>query len=224
MSAAPYGYGFPPGFQPVALPVGAVLPYAGPINACTRRLLAQRGWLFCDGSLVTVAQYPELHAVIRTLYGTPGSPAGAFLLPDYRGVFLRGVGFAATRCDGSPRDPDASQRQSASCTNGGNTGDAVGSVEADAFQGHQHDYLEVAQAGVPNDKGTALASPATSQPTSAIVASTAPDYGTPRVAKETRPLNVYVHFIIKACSHVPPQRDHGWCPDTRDDPKTAPLT
>jgi microcystin-dependent protein len=41
------------------------------------------GWLFCDGSLVSVAQYEVLFSVIGTTYG--GDGINNFALPDLRG-------------------------------------------------------------------------------------------------------------------------------------------
>jgi len=212
----PYGFHFPHGFVAVEAPVGVVLPYAGPINVCTRAQLKRWGWLFCDGSAVAIADYPELHVVIRSLYGQATSSRAAFLLPDYRGVFLRGVSLGATLCDGTtPRDPDADGRTAAACAKGGNSGDAVGSVQRDAFQGHQHHYVMVANAGQPNQQGTSLASPTSTGTTTDIVTDGLD--GDPRTSAETRPLNVYVNFLIKARSHVPPwPGPGGWCADTSD--------
>lgn len=46
-------------------------------------------YMICDGSALLRADYPELFAVISTTYGnTDGTD---FFLPDYRGVFLRGL-------------------------------------------------------------------------------------------------------------------------------------
>ena len=105
-----HGRPWPDPRVPVETPVGAVLPYAGPINPTTQAILQAGGWLFCDGSLVSAVMYPELFATLGGLYGTPrtqGTPARTgFYLPDYRGVFLRGLTRDATRAvtrDGSRR-------------------------------------------------------------------------------------------------------------------------
>lgn len=43
------------------------------------------GWLVCDGSLVTIAKYPELYSIIGTTYNTGGETAGVdFRIPDLR--------------------------------------------------------------------------------------------------------------------------------------------
>lgn len=44
---------------------------------------APNGWLICDGSELLIEDYPALHAVIGTTWGTP-STANHFLLPDLR--------------------------------------------------------------------------------------------------------------------------------------------
>lgn len=44
------------------------------------------GWLLCDGSALDFGQYPDLHAVIGTTYG---SHRTGYLLPDFRGRYAR---------------------------------------------------------------------------------------------------------------------------------------
>ena len=69
---------------PSGIPAGMILPYAGgPIP---------NGWLACDGSAVSSAEYPYLFAAIGETWGNGGDGSGpAFSLPDFRGRFLRGV-------------------------------------------------------------------------------------------------------------------------------------
>ena len=43
---------------------------------------APQGWMICDGSLISVSQYADLFAVIRTMYG--GDGVNTFALPDLR--------------------------------------------------------------------------------------------------------------------------------------------
>ena len=54
-------------------PVGSVIAFAGST--------APGGWLLCDGSGYSSANYPDLYAVIGTSYG---STSGNFLVPDLR--------------------------------------------------------------------------------------------------------------------------------------------
>lgn len=44
---------------------------------------APRGWMFCDGRLLSIAQYSALFALIGTTYG--GNGQTTFALPDLRG-------------------------------------------------------------------------------------------------------------------------------------------
>jgi hypothetical protein len=65
-----------------SVPPGTVIAFAGST--------VPDGWLLCDGRPVNRSDYPELFQVISSLYGR-GSSEQQFRLPDYRGVFLRGV-------------------------------------------------------------------------------------------------------------------------------------
>jgi microcystin-dependent protein len=50
------------------------------------------GWLLCDGSTQSrTGQYSPLFAVIGTTYENAGDSGSVFRLPDYRGMFLRGL-------------------------------------------------------------------------------------------------------------------------------------
>jgi microcystin-dependent protein len=65
-----------------AIPVGAVIPYAGQTPVPT-------GWALADGSCgYTSASYPDLWAAIGTTYGGTGS--SNFCLPDMRGKMALG--------------------------------------------------------------------------------------------------------------------------------------
>lgn len=105
----------------IQCPPGVVLPFAG--------ATVPSGFLSCDGSAVSRATYAALFAVLGTSHGQ-GDGATTFHLPDYRGRFLRGV-------DGSAgRDPDKASRTA--MNSGGNSGNAVGSVQGSDFGSHTH--------------------------------------------------------------------------------------
>ncbi len=104
------------------VPAGLVMAYAGE--------LPPAGWVVCDGSEVSRTDYPELFAAIGTAHGE-GDGTTTFNLPDYRGLFLRGVDA------GAGRDSDVDARTAPNT--GGNTGDAVGSVQDDQLQSHKHE-------------------------------------------------------------------------------------
>jgi microcystin-dependent protein len=169
-------------------PSGVVSAYAG--------TSAPSGYLMCDGSAVSRATYAALFAVIGETHGQ-GDNATTFNVPDYRGRFLRGVD------GGAAVDPDAASRTA--MATGGNTGDNVGSVQSDATAkngltitdpGHAHtvprntvsdsgSFMIVTAGGAT----TSTATPPTNSNTTGITL----DNGD----NETRPVNAYVHYIIK---------------------------
>ncbi|AUI68845.1 tail fiber protein [Beggiatoa leptomitoformis] len=71
------------------VPTGTIIGYAGNIDSEQQQILQQLGWLLCDGREVSRQQYPALFSAISTLYGV--STEQTFHLPDFRGVFLRGL-------------------------------------------------------------------------------------------------------------------------------------
>lgn len=96
------------------VPSGVILPFGG--------ATAPAGWLLCDGTSLSRTTYANLFDAIGTAHGSVD--ANSFSLPDLRGRFLRGVD------GGAARDPDRASRTAAAT--GGNTGDAVGSVQGTA--------------------------------------------------------------------------------------------
>ncbi len=70
------------------VPPGTVIAFAGDTPP--------EGWLPCDGSSVSRADYPALFAAIGTTHGE-GEQVSSFRLPDFRGRFLRGVDGGAGR-------------------------------------------------------------------------------------------------------------------------------
>jgi len=69
------------------VPPGVVWSYAG--------ALAPDGWLFCHGTILSQLDYPELYAVIGSLFNIGGEPEGTFRLPDLRQRFILGKGLTA---------------------------------------------------------------------------------------------------------------------------------
>jgi hypothetical protein len=117
------GLPLPPGGLPAAplgLPAGAVIAFAGEVGAAGvayTSALERWGWLVCDGRPLPICGYPELFAALGFRYARAGEatalpedPAAAkaaqFRLPDYRGMFLRGVD------GGAGVDPDLDARSS----------------------------------------------------------------------------------------------------------------
>lgn len=87
------------------------------------------GWLYCNGQAVLRADYPDLFAYLGLTYG-PGNGVDDFVVPDYRGYFLRG------QADGSSRDPDRDDRNA---RDDGTAGDEPGTTQGDNFKDHDHD-------------------------------------------------------------------------------------
>ena len=160
-------------------PAGVILPFGG--------TAAPDDYLLCDGSSLLRASYASLFTAIGTAYGT--ADGTHFNVPDLRGYFLRG------RANGQTTDPDRAARTALKA--GGNTGDNVGSKQLDAFQGHRFGIGQassfVSGGGSHPAFMTEGASP-TRWTWGAIGDGT---HGTPRIARESRPKNVYVNYIIK---------------------------
>ncbi|WGK91769.1 phage tail protein [Pseudomonas migulae] len=68
--------------QASALPVGAVVAFP--------KTAVPAGFLEIDGSVQSIATYPDLFAYLGTTFNTGGEGAGNFRLPESRGEFLRG--------------------------------------------------------------------------------------------------------------------------------------
>ena len=103
------------------VPSGVVMAYAG--------ATPPTGWLLCNGAAISRVTYASLFAAINTAhgYGDNIPVTGTFNIPDYRGRFIRGTDTMGTAAS---RDPDRATRTAALA--GGNTGDAVGSVQVNA--------------------------------------------------------------------------------------------
>lgn len=133
------------------------------------------GFLECNGASVLRSDYPGLWATIGGAHGV--ADGTHFNLPDLRGKFARGWDH------GAGNDPDASSRTGLT---GGNTADAVGSVQASTFSAHTHTYFRgsttnAMQAGA-----------------NGVFTSDAPGTATtPSGGNETRPINVNVMYVIK---------------------------
>jgi microcystin-dependent protein len=152
------------------------------------------GWLICNGSTVSRTTNSALFAAIGTNYGS-GDGSTTFHLPDFRGRFLRGFD------GGIGRDPNRLTRTISNT--GGNSGDAVGSLQTDAFQGHWHEVRENGNNAVIYNGSATLAGTSNNVARDSGVPILAGGIitdganGTPRTSSETRPVNVYVNYIIK---------------------------
>jgi hypothetical protein len=82
-----------PGVGAAGWIVGELRPFAfgrarAAHRASTLAQLHRLGWLECAGQSLAADEFPELHEAISESWGK--GPKGAFLIPDLRGLFLRG--------------------------------------------------------------------------------------------------------------------------------------
>jgi hypothetical protein len=144
-----------------------------------------------SGNIVTIVntsfiEHPNGNAGTTPFTYTSINTGGfsTFNLPDFRGLFPRGVDPTGVN------DPDFASR---TAVNGGNSGGAIGSYEVDAITDHDHYVVFRAGAGAtvpeaPGGGGTYI------YPTSTVYQL----FGAQTVlSNETRPKNLYVNFIIK---------------------------
>jgi len=191
------------------IPLGTLMAYAGPVfyrnttnfddvseefeeefynlGIKNGESLAQKGWLLADGSRFSPfdSQVGDLNFVLQFGWGGQGAPATYFRVPDLQGVFVRGVSNA-----NSTKDPDAVNR--VALYERGNTGYGVGSYQGDTIQQHVHNetsstVVDMRYAG--HSRGNMITRP-TGGTTSGVQNA--------KVSTETRPKNVYVHWIVKA--------------------------
>lgn len=141
---------------------------------------APPGWLQCDGSAISRTTYLTLFTVLGTVWGV-GDGSTTFNLPDLRGRFARGWN------NGSGNDPNSGTRTA--LHTGGATADNVGSYQLDSLRDHTHLIWGVgaAHGGGPNSIYFGINSAYTS---ASGGVSTTPN-------AETRPINVYVMYIIR---------------------------
>jgi hypothetical protein len=129
-----------------------------------------------------------------------GAKKGDFNVPDCRGRFLRGAD------QNTGRDPDRARR--IPMRFGGNSGDRVGSIQDDAYEQHDHgasahnDMKVFSSVTRPNgelqdgmQRGGEFADSgqgAIARGNSSVSVDVQPNGGT-----ETRPVNIYVNWIVK---------------------------
>ncbi|QZA96214.1 phage tail protein [Pseudomonas mandelii] len=149
--------------QASALPVGTMVAF--PLNKLPP------GFLEIDGSVKSIAAYPDLAAFLGTAFNTGGEGAGNFRLPESRGEFLRGWDHGR----------------------GIDVGRAIGSYQADDFKSHLHmqTYFVNNGAGANRNLGDQSGN-ITGGPTLSNNVTTSTG-GT-----ETRPRNLAVMWCIKA--------------------------
>ncbi len=169
------------------VPPGTIMAYAGDLGPGGSRPVPA-GWLLCDGSERSRTEFARLFDAIDVWWGG-GNGVDTFNLPDLRGYFLRGVD------GGSGRDPDRDGRFTH-----GRAPNHPGSWQTDNLRHHTHD-APPGNAFLYTGGFNANTLPAySSGPGVATLGKSGPISGdTPGDPGrlETRPINVYVHYIIK---------------------------
>jgi microcystin-dependent protein len=146
--------------------------------------------MICQDTTLAIASYAKLNENLGGSWGTSG---GNLKLPDMRGRFPRGVD------SGAGNDPGGRTAIAA----GGSVGDAVGSVQGDAMQGHRHGFRWGQGGGATNTYGSSIGNNVGTYTNYAAEGSAVdlpiadPLNGTPRTTTESRPKNANVYFVIR---------------------------
>ena len=172
-----------PGDNPQLVPVGTIIPFAGPNPT---QFADQGGWLYCNGDSLDRTVFAELFAAIGTNYGAPDG--NHFNVPALQGMFLRGCSRNAPTTD-----PDVASRVALRL--GGNTGPNVGSSQ----------YYGTAPPRTPFNTTIANSAIDSRNRDKGCQDRTANNDGWRDLLvpannggdKETRPINKYVYFLIK---------------------------
>jgi microcystin-dependent protein len=212
-------------------PIGTILPFAGTYS------MIPDGWLLCDGQHVLRTTYNQLFAILSVTWGDGsqdpnGTPTGFsgthFNLPDFRGLFMRGLNFSpvwgASTAGFSTvggRDPDSGSRYA--ILSGGAPGNSIGAAQPDALQDHNmgapptpatgaaSQYLAAPRNAAIHDAGSGAGFSGKQTNAGSFAANGA--WGTdefyrpmdgqrgasvPRVSNESRPQNRTINYIIRA--------------------------
>jgi hypothetical protein len=194
-------------------PVGSIIAFGGRITHAWENA---NGWLHCNGRLLdnTEADYRALFEAIAFSWGGDGDTK--FNLPDLQGIFLRGVDWPRNPEIPDlpvpyPGDPDHEDRLAN--RPGGNLGNLVGSVQrfGTALPSAGHEFkaasgglidkmlpFEVTAARDVNGQNNTVAYPnRPDQPEHAWLYVDPHEHEITGGNKETRPVNAYVHWIIR---------------------------
>jgi len=184
-------------------PAGTVMAFAGDATK------VPNGWLLCDGKPYDGGddRYKRLYAVIGEIYGNRTHKVGWFDVPDYRGVFLRGVddpdgseGLEAAR-----KDPDSTIRENMDGTSGGLVGSAQGWAirmpdKGINIDGGSHGHPVYVRGGNDPQSKHVISEGyigGGEHSTEVITEGGEHNHTITGGDNETRPVNVYVNWIIK---------------------------
>lgn len=168
------------------VPTGTILPFTGTV--------IPPGFLACDGSPVSRTDFKPLFDVIGVAFGE-GDQVATFNLPDLRGRFMRG------QDAGANRDPDRAARTASA--SGGKSGDNIGSLQPAAFASHGHGINDPTHRHSLSGGGACGCASGGQDLSIAFTFDKWSQFAATGVTvqasggNETRPVNVYVGYIIK---------------------------
>lgn len=165
------------------LPIGAVAAYASAADPVD---VTQDGdvWVKCDGRALSRTSYAAFYQSFAAVLG-PGDGSTTFNVPDFRGLFLRGVDPTGTRDPGMPQRGPMFQ--------GGPGGASVGSLQGDQFSSHFH--VVHGDTSVAHDGGSDTQVMSSNNDGGDSAGPT--DEGGGGMSSETRPKNAYLYQIIR---------------------------
>lgn len=131
-------------------------------------------WLPCDGRELSKTNYAELYGIIGKTYGED-EPKGTFRIPDYRGEFLRG---AKAGTSSETAGPGLREAWSTKKPNGNSFKANISHLPTSDKE--SHGITKGDNIGFDNSR--------------TVEQNTCTEGGD----KETRPVNVYVNYYIKA--------------------------
>jgi hypothetical protein len=161
--------------------IGSVFAWAGPPES------VPEGWVICNGDVIPWRDdddqlaRKQLWNALKGRYGNPkGTKNDTIRLPDYRGLFLRGLDYRTERADDEGREPYDRERWEKGKQVGDHQGPSVG----------PHDHHVPVGSGDGGPTATAAAVGFTRAGTVPVESDHLDD-------KETRPVNRAVHWIIR---------------------------
>ncbi len=175
----------------VVPPIGAVISFAAGTESASA---LQQNWLLCDGRVNSnLGVFNPLFQAIGFTHGQAGE--SDYVLPDYRGYFLRGV------ANGSNWDPDRDTREAPYSAGAnhqkGNSGDLVGSVQKTATGISTGADLITIFKNLPDANLNKLQPFTTNHYCTLNTGLTQVNLSASGGDDESRPLNVYVDWYIR---------------------------
>ena len=170
----------PPGGLIEAAPVGSIVAWPGQAGTIPP------GWMECNGDMVDRTKFPALAKAIGTTWGGVGTTE--IRLPELRGYFLRGVS------GDTNNDPNKNDRT----VPAGGSSNGPGSSQLSALKDHRHRMANqhfLQAEGGDGFEGAGYSGNSENKPVGPFF-TVGVDGGI--AASETRPLNAYVYWIIRA--------------------------